>query len=176
MRRNDRQRALQIAAIDFAGPLAEYSARIRRSVGTAAVSLASRNDKQSAFKLFCFANAIVGEARYRFDTGDVDLSSNDLHHLQPAWAQWKLDSYALAKATLNAPGAIACARSIEATMTARLRYGGEVKIDGSEICAAPRLGFQLSRSQSSRSFTRSDDRRARTSALYSRSCHFFQPW
>jgi hypothetical protein len=42
----------------------------------------------------------------------------------------------LAKATLSTPSAVACARSIEATMTARLRYGGEVKIDGSEIRAA----------------------------------------
>jgi hypothetical protein len=133
MRRNDRQRALQLAAIDFAGPLAEYWARIRRSVETAAISLASRNDKQSAFRLFCYANAIVGKAGYRFDTGDVDLSSNDLRHLQPAWAQWKLDSYALAKATLHLPSAVACARSIEATIIARLRRGGEVRVDGSEI-------------------------------------------
>jgi hypothetical protein len=127
---------LQLAAIDFAGPLAEYSARIRRSVGTAPISLASRNDKQSAFRLFCYANAISGEARYRFDTDDVDLLKYDFCHLQPDWAQWKIDSYALAKATLHTPSAIAGARTIEATMIARLRNGGEVKIDGSEIRAA----------------------------------------
>jgi hypothetical protein len=45
-------------------------------------------------------------------------------------------------ATANGPvahagaRAIARARSIEGTMTARLRYGGDVKIDGSEIRAA----------------------------------------
>jgi hypothetical protein len=136
MRQNDRQRAQQLAAIELSGPLAEYAARVRRTAGIAGLSFSSRNDKQSAFRLFCYANAFKGAPRYLFDTGDIDLTSDDLRDLQPLWAQWKLDTYALAKATLSAPRAITYARSIEATMTARLRYGSEVKIEGADIRTA----------------------------------------
>jgi hypothetical protein len=136
LRLNDRVRAMQIAAIHFAGPLAEYIALIRRSAGTDALSFGARTDKGAAFQMFCCANAIMGGAPYHPETGDLDLSSDALRPLKPAWEKWKVDCYDLAKATLCAPGVGACADSFVARMLDRLRRGAEVRIEGSEIGAA----------------------------------------
>jgi hypothetical protein len=136
MRRNDRGGALQIAAIQFAGPLAEYRLRVRRSLNTAALSRYCRDDKMTAFRMFCYAKAVAGEATFSYDTGDVDFSAPVLRGLESAWIKWKNEAYTLAKMTLDAPGVSAVYEKIAADMLGRLRRGREVKIAGADIKAA----------------------------------------
>jgi len=136
MRRHDRGRALELSAINLAGPLAEYRSCVQRQDSAAHVSVGARIDKMSAFRAFCYANALEGETRFSYETGDIDLSTPLLSGFSAAWAQWKVDAYALAKATLEAPGVWAAVTELADDMIARLRKGGEVRISGSDVSAA----------------------------------------
>jgi hypothetical protein len=135
MRRNNRSRALQLAAIQFAGPLSEYKHCITRYLDTKSISYFSRGDKIEAFRTFNYANGINSVTSLRHDTGDVDFSPEVLRGREAAWAQWKIDAYALAKSVLDSPAARVAAESISADVLRRLGQGVEVKILGSDIRA-----------------------------------------
>jgi hypothetical protein len=136
MRANNAHRALQLAAIQFAGPLSEYKARVRRYADTKSISYSSRNDKMDAFRTFCYANAIYAPTTLRYDTGEIDFSPKVLQGQLTAWAKWKNDAYALAKSVLESPAASSASERISAEVTRRLSRGVEVRIPASEIQTA----------------------------------------
>jgi hypothetical protein len=130
-------RALQLAAIQFAGPLAEYRACVTRSEGTEAISYSSRTDKLEAFRTFAYANNVYGEIGIVPETGDVDFSVLVRLGLgEPAWAKWKDDAYALAKSTLDTPGARIAAERISTQMIRSLQRSSEARRSGDDIQAA----------------------------------------
>ena len=84
MRRNNRQRALQLAAFQFAGPLAEYRACIARYSAPERFPITRGVTKTEAFRTFAYANAVYGATTLRDDTGDIDfLPGNFLVWNQP---------------------------------------------------------------------------------------------
>jgi hypothetical protein len=60
----------------------------------------------------------------------------DLRGSLLAWEQWKTDVYALAKATLNTPHALAACETLTIVIVRRLQRGCAVRIDGEEVAAA----------------------------------------
>ena len=56
----------------------------------------------------------------------------DLRFSLLAWEQWKTDVYALAKATLNTPHALAACETLTIVIVRRLQRGCAVRIDGEE--------------------------------------------
>lgn len=87
-----------------------------------------------AFKTFRYANAIDGRATLLIKTGDFD--SPGLRGSLLAWEQWKADVYALAKATLSTPHALAACETLTLVIVRRLQRGCVVRIDGEEVAAA----------------------------------------
>jgi hypothetical protein len=135
MRGNDRGRALQLTAIQFAGPLAEYRSHIRRSSNAKAISHAARSDKMESFRLFCYSNSFVGQGHWSYDTGDVSFSDRADSQSGARLGARKIDAYALAKSILESPGAFAAMNDISASILGRLRPGSEVKMHEAEIRA-----------------------------------------
>jgi hypothetical protein len=136
LRAGNRARSLQIAAIQFAGPLTEYRYAIARGENVRSISRYARQDKQEAFKCFCFANRIEGAVTFRYDLGDFDFSVAWLTGRKTEWQQWRAEGCALAKATLDTPAAVSAAKRISSLMISRARQGHEAVVFGSEVSTA----------------------------------------